>query len=87
MVNIFVDLHVEAVETYKICIEIDKLTNSIENLISGDSFATEVLLFGKSDLKTVTKTKGWLFNWSKEYKLTEREIYKLTIRDNPKIIQ
>jgi len=80
-------LQVETVETYMICIEIDKLTNSIENTISGDSFATEVLLFEKSDLKTVTKTKGWLFNWSAEFKLADRKIYKLTISDNPKIIQ
>ena len=34
---------------------IDKLTNSIQNTISGDSFATEVLRFTKADLKQVTK--------------------------------
>ena len=35
--------------------EIDKLTNSIENIITGDSFATEVSLLSKNELKLVTK--------------------------------
>lgn len=74
-------------EKYKIGIEIDKLTNSIENAISGDSFATDVLPLDKSDLKNVTKTKGWLFNWAAESKMFDRKVYKLTIKDNPKIIQ
>jgi hypothetical protein len=37
---------------------IDKLTNSIQNTISGDSFATEVLRLTKTDLKQVTKKNG-----------------------------
>ena len=38
---------------------VDKLTNSIQNTISGDSFETEVLRLTKNDLKQVTKIKGW----------------------------
>jgi len=34
-------------ESQHIDIEVDKLTNSIENVITGDSFATEVLLLEK----------------------------------------
>ena len=34
---------------------VDKLTNSIQNTISGDSFSTEVLRLTKADLKQVTK--------------------------------
>lgn len=83
----FVDLFVETIEKYKIGIEIDKLTNSIENVISGDSFPTDVLPLERSDLKNVTKSKGWLFNWPFEFKVSDRKLYKLTIRDNPKIIQ
>jgi hypothetical protein len=70
-----------------ISIEIDKLTNSIENTISGDSFKTNVDLVTKIDLKSVTKKKGWLFNWGYEFKQADRLIYKLTIVDNPNIIQ
>jgi len=32
---------------------IDKLTNSIENVITGDSFATEISLLKNTDLKNV----------------------------------
>ncbi len=35
--------------------EIDKLTKSIENAVTGDSFLTEVSLLTKKDLKNVTK--------------------------------
>jgi hypothetical protein len=46
---------------------IDRLTNSILNTISGDSFQTEVIRLGKSDLKHITKTKGWNFNWKQKF--------------------
>jgi hypothetical protein len=66
--------------------EIDKLTNSILNTISGDSFPTEVSRFTKTDLKQVTKTNGWAFNWKTELDDNTREVYKLTISNNPNII-
>lgn len=65
---------------------IDKLTNSIENVITGDSFATEISILTVNDLKTITKN-GWLFNWKDEFKEPARDIYKLTIVNNPTIIQ
>lgn len=42
---------------------IDRLTNSIANVITGDSFQTEVSLFTIQDAKLCTKQKGWNFNW------------------------
>jgi hypothetical protein len=42
--------------------EIDKLTRSIENVVSGDSFPTEISYLTRTDLKQVTKKNGWLFN-------------------------
>lgn len=72
---------------YHVGIEIDKLTNSIVNTISGDSFPTDVHHLTKADLKVVTKKNGWLFNWAGEFKLTDRQIFKLTIRNNPGIVQ
>ena len=72
---------------YHLNIEIDKLTNSILNTISGDSFPTDVHPVTKDDLKNVTKKNGWLFSWTNEFKLSDRNLYKLTIRDNPNIIQ
>jgi hypothetical protein len=66
---------------------IDKLTNSIENVITGDNFPTEISVLTNQDLKTVSKKKGWLFDWKKEFKNPQRETYKLTIFHNPEIIQ
>jgi hypothetical protein len=68
-------------------IEIDKLTNSVENVITGDSFQTDISLVDNIDLKSVTTKKGWLFNWKSEYKRPDRDVYKLTISGNPEIIQ
>jgi len=67
--------------------EVDKLTNSIENVVTGDSFQTEVSFVSATDLKTVTKKGKWLFDWKFEHKQLEREVYKLTIVGNPKVIQ
>jgi len=41
--------------------EVDKLTHSIENMITGDSFATDIIIISISDLKNVTKKSGWQF--------------------------
>ena len=68
-------------------IEIDTLTNSIENVITGDSFPTDVSLIENVDLKDITKRNGWLFNWKTEFKLPDRDVYKLTISGNSKVIQ
>ena len=66
---------------------IDKLTNSIQNTISGDSFPTDVSRLTKADLKQVAKKIGWNFNWQEELNNNSREVYKLTITNNPNIIQ
>ena len=66
---------------------IDKLTNSIENVVTGDSFSTDISILTSTDLKSITKAKGWLFNWREEYKNPIRDVYKLTIVNNPTIIQ
>lgn len=68
-------------------IEIDKLTNSIENVITGEGFQTDISLISAKDLTSVTKKNGWLFNWKTESKQPDRDVYKLTISGNPEIIQ
>ena len=67
--------------------EVDKLTNSIENVISGDSFSTDITLISLNDLKSVTKKNGWQFDWKLEFKQPEKDVYKLTIVNNQSIIQ
>lgn len=66
---------------------IDKLTNSVQNTISGDSFQTEVLRFTNKDCKQVVKKNGWNFNWKEELADNRKEVYKLTIVNNSDIIQ
>ena len=66
---------------------IDKLTNSIQNTISGDSFPTDVSRLTKTDLAQTTKKNGWNFNWKEELNDNTKDVYKLTIVNNPTIIQ
>jgi hypothetical protein len=68
-------------------IEIDKITNSIENTISGDSFDTEVNPVSKDEIKQIKMISGWQFDWNYEFKQTDRVVYKLTIKCNLSIIQ
>jgi hypothetical protein len=67
----------------EVSIEIDKLTNSITNVISGEVFETE---FSKVSKKEIIK-KDWLFDWNKELKNKENEVYKMTTVENKNIIQ
>lgn len=67
--------------------EIDILTNSIQNVITGDSFATDISLVTLTDLKIITKKQGWLFDWKTEFREPARDVYKLTIANNATIVQ
>lgn len=67
--------------------DVDKLTNSIENVVTGDCFPTDITLITTNDLKTVTKKLGWQFDWKLEFKQPARDVYKLTIVNNQTIIQ
>lgn len=67
--------------------EVDKLTNSIENVLTKDVFATDVLPMSKEDLKNVTKKNGWVFDWKQEFRFPGRDVYKLTIVSNINVIQ
>jgi hypothetical protein len=67
--------------------EVDKLTNSIENVFSGDCFPPEISLVSAKDIKSVGKKHGWQFDWKHEFKQSDREVYKLTITGNGAVIQ
>lgn len=67
-------------------IEIDKLTKSIENVVSGDVFDTEVIQLSIKNKNEIKKTE-WLFDWNNQLKQTDRQTYKLIIKNNPKVIQ
>lgn len=67
--------------------EVDRLTNSIVNTISGDSFQTEIALATYKDLESVKEENGWAFNWNEELDQNDRDVYKLTIMHNSEILQ
>ena len=66
---------------------VDKLTNSIENVLTGDVFPTNITLLTTTELKTVTKKNGWQFDWRFELRQPEREVYKLTIPHAISVVQ
>ena len=66
---------------------VDRLTDSIVNTISGDSFQTEISTLKREDLKQLLKKEGWNFNWNKEFVDLQKEVYKLTLPNNANIIQ
>lgn len=65
---------------------IDKLTNSIENSLTGEVFDTEITQVAGIDIKAI-KSKDWQFNWKLEFKDNSKQIFKLTTTNNPTIIQ
>jgi hypothetical protein len=67
----------------EVSVEIDKLTNSIENNVTGEIFETE---FSKVRGREIKK-KDWLFDWQKELTEGESRVYKMTTVENKGIIQ
>ena len=65
---------------------IDKLTNSIENTLTGEVFDTEIGRLISANAKQIKKA-DWQFNWLQELKDKTKEIYKLTTVNNSTIIQ
>lgn len=47
--------------------EVDKLTNSIQNIATGEVFDTEIVRLTETDSKQIKKAE-WQFNWNKELK-------------------
>ena len=67
--------------------EIDKLTHSLEDAITGDILPSEVLPLVKADFKIISKKIGWKFNWGTEFIATGKQVYKLTLQKEPHTIQ
>lgn len=65
---------------------IDKLTNSIENTLTGEVFDTEISRLTSIETKQIKKA-DWQFDWLSELKDKTKQIYKLTTVNNPTIIQ
>jgi hypothetical protein len=70
-------------ETIYLDFEVDRLTNSIENAVSGEVFDTLILKL--TDGKEIKKSE-WVFNWHTEIKDSTKQVFKLTTINNPSII-
>ncbi len=64
---------------------IDKITESIENSVTGKSYETVVVPIVSGDLKNVMKKNGWRFNWKTEFKFEDRRLYRLIIKGDETI--
>jgi len=65
---------------------IDKLTNFIENISTGEVFDTEIVKLTSKDINQINE-KDWQFDWINEIKDKSKEVFKLTTINNPTIIQ
>ena len=65
---------------------IDKLTNPIENVITGEVFDKEITALTLENKAQIKKAIGQ-FEWQKELKDQSKEVYKLSTANNPNIIQ
>lgn len=68
--------------TNQINLRIDKLTDSLQDAKTGESFATD---FRRATARDIAKTKNWLFDWQRE--LSSNEVYKLFLKNSPREIQ
>jgi hypothetical protein len=64
-------------------VEIDKLTNSIENAFTEERFLTDILPVKFSEIVE----KNWLFDWKKENNKSGCKVFKLVTRGNEEVIQ
>jgi hypothetical protein len=74
-------------QAYGLDFVIDVLTNSIQNVVTGDSFQTDISILNRQELNVVSKKNNWLFDWKNEFKQPERDVYKLSIVNNQTVIQ
>lgn len=54
--------------------EVDKLTNSIENVATGEVFNTVIEKLESEDKKQI-KNSDWQFDWHKELKDSTKEVF------------
>src|SRR5260221_12880468 len=65
--------------------DIDKLTSSIENTLTGEVFETQIFRLLAYD-RALIKKKEWQFDWNDELSDKTREVYGLTTVENPRIL-
>ena len=67
-------------------IEIDILSESVVEVLTGKIFKTHVSKASIEFMNKIHKKNGWKFNWKKEAKLHNRNIFKLTLKSKRLIL-
>ena len=66
--------------------EVDKLTNSIENILTGEIFETQIRRLSSDDLIELRRSK-WAFDWAVEFGEPHRKIHALTTKEDTSVWQ
>lgn len=70
----------------ELSIEIDKLSNSIENALTSEIFETRIEKISTRDSQILEEAK-WEFNWQYELKDSTKLVFGLVTIEQPKLIQ
>ncbi|HTA28023.1 MAG TPA: hypothetical protein VK809_09550, partial [Bacteroidia bacterium] len=70
----------------EVSVEIDKLTNSIEEATTGKFYQTEFFYLTLKDTRQIKK-KEWLFDWKSEIGYSDRQVFKMTLKGEEDIMQ
>lgn len=65
-----------------VCVEVDILTSSVIEVSTGLTFETDATKIDNQFIKDIHKKDGWKFNWKRESKTPNREIFTLTLKEN-----
>src|SRR5947207_3366993 len=64
--------------------EVDELTNSIKDTLTGEVFETDVLLLSEENRVPIRKLK-WAFDWGYELSQPGQQVYALTTKVDPSV--
>ena len=59
---------------------VDAITNSIVDVVTGESLETDVERIAPRDLKKILKKNGWRFNWKMESKYFPLSIFHYSMQ-------
>lgn len=68
-------------------LKIDKLTNCLIDLKTGEEVKTDMKELSQRDLQSISKRSGWLFDWKIPLGNNSIEVYKLLVKKTKSPIQ
>jgi len=73
-------------KTRRLDFEVDKMSNSIEQVRTGKVFVTRLVQLYPSDAALLS-SQEWQFDWTLELRNADHEVYALTTVDEPEVFQ